>query len=464
MSIILEERIKQCLYCPICHKTLRLFFASNKVWEKPSKRVSLTETDSKVIVKLGNLLLLSGSVEEQWEILYNLTQSPKTKGRNKERMGGAEENEMDCFYILNRILFELRSLYTVPSDRDSKFFAEQILRKISKASYTILQEIYNLECKINSEGDQIAQQKASHANLNKWFNTISEFKVSGTLSRCFSKHTIPEKEYILASKELGDLLKRYCQLNIKGMPTLSYRYCSNKYINRLKGDFKDKFIDCQAAYFLTISEQIPSPKSKASLIGTTSLANNTSPFAEIYEEYLRYAPKHFGNNLKKVMEIQGVEIKDVSSLMETKSPNEISALCGCRTPNRNKQYIHRLARCLLVSDEVLVSGTGKSYGTWKDVLSPDGLNTIKEHIGSRTPKSTEIWTRNQIRDWVNLSDCDFEKLMIDNSEFFLEEPFCAYEIKEDGEIFLDYPSMVKNLLHPEEFEVLKQVLENQKDQ
>lgn len=400
MSAILEERIKRCLYCPICHKTLRLYFLSDNVWRRPSEDISLSENDMKVMKSLGNLLQLNGSMEERWESLCNLTLRPKTNIRGKRKIGDSQESETDCLNILNRILFELKSLYLYKKSSSSQI------------ENNIMNEVRNIISGTGTEND-------------------------------------------LDVKDIRGQFKYYCQLNTKDRPKLQYRYCSQKYQNVLKDTDIKKLYDCQAAYFFEVSKQLPPRKDETKLINAMLFVESETPFWEICEKYLRYAPKHFGRNLMLVMERQGMSANDVSSIMQEKSPNGITALCECKTPKRDKEYIHRLAKCLLVSDEVLISGTGKSYGTWENVLSAEGLNAIKEHEGKQTLRSAEIWTRKQIQDWIN--DSDFENLIANNPEFFAEQPFCAYDMESDEEVPMA-EFMRKNLLHPEEFDLLVQIL------
>lgn len=403
MSAILKERIKRCLYCPICHKTLRLFFSTNNIWYRPSKDISLSEGDSKVIKRLGNLLQINGSIEEQWKTLYNLTLHPKAKVKDEREKEDSREGETDCLNTLNRILFELRPLYPVSNRSD-----------LSQLGYNIMNEISNI---ISSAGTENG----------------------------------------LDVKGLRGQFKYYCQLNTKDMPKLQYRYCSQTYQNVLKDTDIKKLRDCQAAYFLDVSKQLPSGKDETEFINAMFSVGSETPFWEICENYLRYAPKHFGRNLELVMERQGMSVNDISSIMEEKSPNGITALCECKTPKRDKEYIHRLAKCLLVSDEVLISGTGKSYGAWKNVLSEEGLNAIKEHEENQTLRSAKKSARDKIRAWSSLSDYDFENLITDNPQFFAEQPFCAYDMESDEEDSIA-ESMRKNLLHPEEFDLLVQIL------
>lgn len=400
MSAIFEERIKKCLCCPICHKTLRLFLLSDSVWRRPSEDISLSENDMKVIKSLGNLLQLNGSIEEQWKTLYNLTLRPKTKVKDERKREDSQEDETDCLNILNRILFELKSLYLYKKP------------SLSQLENSIMNEVRNI--------------------------------ISGTGT-----------ENGLDMKSIRGQFKYYCQLNTKDRPKLQYRYCSQTYQDVLKGTDIEKLYDCQAAYFFEVSKQLPPGKDETKFINAMFSLESETPFWEICEKYLRYAPKHFGRNLELVMKRQGITANDVSSIMEEKSPSGITALCKCKTPKRDKEYIHRLAKCLLVSDEVLISGTGKSYGTWKNVLSEEGLNTIKEHEGKQTLRSAEIWIRDQIRDWIN--DSDFENLIANSPEFFAEQPFCAYDMESDEDDWIA-ESMRKNLLHPEEFDLLVQIL------
>lgn len=409
MSIDLSERIKQCLYCPVCHKTLRLYysFVKSAYRKYPANGTQFSESDRDSITKLGNLLHVKGSVEKQYEVLHRLMERPK---RNVD-------NELGCLYILNRILFELRQLYGIMDFEDFSAFSGKIMN-----------EIY----------------KVIHGNYpDKTFFSISKNKTNHQeqLSR-------RKKEFI-----------SYCYLNTNGKPKLKYKYCSQEYEDMIK-DSSNKIADCQGAYFLAISQQLDPTENKGEFVDISPLTDTSS--WDICLEYLKHAPKHFGKNLSLVIERQGLSLADVASIMKEKenesSLNTIAALCACKTPRHNKSYLHRLARCLLVSDEVLISGTGESYGNWENVFSSEGMETIKHFKNKKTLKGAERWTRSEIRNWLSLSDSEFETLMLDNPTFFKKEPFCGYEQIADREIIIDVITMRINLLHPEEFNVLAKVL------
>ena len=97
-----------------------------------------------------------------------------------------------------------------------------------------------------------------------------------------------------------------------------------------------------------------------------------------------------------------------------------------------------MSRILLVSEDVLKCGTGKSYGVWKTTDTVDEISEI-----------------------INLSDSDFKKKLIEKN-IYNEQDICVFYKVDDKtkEVYADYEKMFDTAKHQEEIDTLISVLED----
>jgi len=102
-------------------------------------------------------------------------------------------------------------------------------------------------------------------------------------------------------------------------------------------------------------------------------------FWKLYDQL----PTHFGITLRRVMELKGISsstlyylIKEYGS--DTMHPSTMQALMKCVYPERNIEMIPYISRALLVEQAVLMSGYGKSWGTWAYQIDPDFIRRTWE--------------------------------------------------------------------------------------
>lgn len=126
----------------------------------------------------------------------------------------------------------------------------------------------------------------------------------------------------------------------------------------------------------------------------------------------------------------------------------------------------------MVSENVFTCGIGKSYGTWKiainenkneqfknHLLTDEDINTQNKAKQIKTPYIVREKIFNKIKEFIEQTDDNFNKMISENPEFFCEEDICLFTYEKDGKEYYDYELMYKNLLHPEDFDTLLSVLE-----
>ncbi len=206
----------------------------------------------------------------------------------------------------------------------------------------------------------------------------------------------------------GKIIGEYCRIG----KDVSYKYCNpdlaewNDYNNLC--DCRD--IETQS----TASRPFP------------SLERLNSQSQKLVYEFLFSVPKAFGENLSRIMQIQGLSEQDLSTILydtEYKA-NRIQALCQCRTHNQSPEQIKKLARALLVSEDVLYTGRGVIYGNWKKLLNQYEYKDTMETLGERTKKEAKEEMRHIIKEMITQEDDDFERML--SHEFFYKQPCYLY--------------------------------------
>lgn len=110
-------------------------------------------------------------------------------------------------------------------------------------------------------------------------------------------------------------------------------------------------------------------------ISNTSKANNyfdrkkklNSEYQIIIDNYIATAPKHMGNNLTRIMQLQNMSEQDIAKLTDLKA-NKIQSMMRSKTTELNETELTLICRALLISKSLLFTGTGEVYGNWKDIL------------------------------------------------------------------------------------------------
>ena len=107
-------------------------------------------------------------------------------------------------------------------------------------------------------------------------------------------------------------------------------------------------------------------------------------YQEIFWNTYDRTPTNFGANLTAVMEEKNLTANDVFMLIKPYSKNPkmrismIQSMMECNFPNKNIDLIPFIARALLVEESVLLSGIGKSWGTFAYQLDTDFMRIVEK--------------------------------------------------------------------------------------
>ena len=110
-------------------------------------------------------------------------------------------------------------------------------------------------------------------------------------------------------------------------------------------------------------------------------ANLQEVFWSVYDK----APTHFGANLTAIMEEKSMSANDVYMLVKPYSNNPkmrmsvVQSMMSCEYPTSNTNLIPYIARALLIEESVLLTGNGRSWGTFAYQLDTDFLKSTMEN-------------------------------------------------------------------------------------
>ena len=164
-------------------------------------------------------------------------------------------------------------------------------------------------------------------------------------------------------------------------------------------------------------------------------------YRDIVYDFISRIPKSFCDIFTAIVNIQNLSDTNIKQLLyvgKDKFQSSISSLRKSETPKLTRTEIKRLSRILLVSEDVLKCGTGKSYGVWKTTDTVDEISEI-----------------------INLSDSDFKKKLIEKN-IYNEQDICVFYKVDDKtkEVYAEYEKMFDIAKHPEEIDTLISVLED----
>lgn len=116
-----------------------------------------------------------------------------------------------------------------------------------------------------------------------------------------------------------------------------------------------------------------------------------SLFWRVYE----YLPTHFGETLSRIMKLKGVSSSTLFYLIkeygpETLYPSTIRGMMKCIYPEKNLRLIPYICRALLVEESVLLSGSGRSWGTWMYQLDPAFVKSSWEGKKKNLPHEKKV--------------------------------------------------------------------------
>lgn len=454
-----EPKLEKCIGCPVAHIFLKEYVNVKELKEKNNKS-QYQEKIRPIVSCLSNLF------SWEYDVLYDLLIKGVERDRIKTNVyipyteaSFAKEHCLSQIYLITTKIDALLKDSNNPSED---------LEYLDKTSIRILHEIENL---LISNGVDFENERMNE-NEKKWnSNYKKELGIGKT-------HELSEEENNNAQDtyyKFQDILTCYCS-NYKKVT--EYPLCDSTYKNNSTFDNKviNKFVDCNHLTFFKI-KQLGSDNVQGNVENVISKYSTSNQ--KILRMYLEQAPKNFKYILKKLREEQDLSETELARML-FKDGGEKSRIQGwCK--NEQKVYIgnkaneiptEKLARSLLVSEEVLHCGVGKIYGNWgiaikaynnikyhKELLTHEDLNEISRIQYKQQQKPSEKVkdkVYEKINELINQSNEDFESMIFENPEFFLEEDYCVYFDEELG--CYNYDLMYDNLINKDDFRALLSVL------
>lgn len=187
-------------------------------------------------------------------------------------------------------------------------------------------------------------------------------------------------------------------------------------------------------------------------------------YQEIFWNTYDRTPTNFGANLTAVMEEKNLTANDVFMLIKPYSKNPkmrismIQSMMECNFPNKNIDLIPFIARALLVEESVLLSGIGKSWGTFAYQLDTDFMRIVEKQPRGMINKARQE-VRKEITDAIR-TDATLHDYLTEVSN--RENP--VYKQLFAAETINLYPDRLKRLWYLRERETLYTLLTCLEDQ
>lgn len=344
------------------------------------------ETDIGMIEELAEALVIGGTVEEKFDQLKKL--SSNTSFENATDM---------CLVHLQQIIYALRNIYGGKTEED------------------IIERHPNLRSILTNMND-----------LNKHSISSYNTKEAQESLKLFGQREKRENCVKEIAEGINKIFNKYCSL----------LECSYK-INSKSECYLAQVAYCDAENKAEREYKLYSKR----------VERLCSESKQIIQEYIKYAPKKFGQNLKYVMNKQNMSEQDIAMIMNVKV-SDIQSLKECEIPKRKKEDIVLLCKALLISEDVLYKGIGKLYGNWKVLLGKEGVKSVQKLEKTKSINSTKEFIRKEINELINMPDSKFQEMIKDNPVLFHEEQFNLTE----KECFM-------NLLHRDEAYTVLEILE-----
>lgn len=389
------KQIEKCLSCRIGAQVIENY---SEIYAMETCEDKLNQ---KVVEEIAEILELDGTTEEKFKQLKMLSRFQRFE----------EETDM-CLVNLQQIICALRGIFSEAGDETTIDVHPNLTNVLSL---------------------MIASNKKTmrHYDEDKAKETLDLFKQPQKREDTNYIHEIAE-----GIKEIFD---DFC------------RYDKSSYEINSKGECFLKSVDYNHSIWEDESKSNEEYKNYMNRANDLSMEDK-----EIIHGYIKNAPKKFGNNLKLVMERQGMTEQDIAMLIGV-TPSVIQSLEKCEVTVRSKEDIKRLCRALLVSEDVLYNGAGKIYGNWKMLLDKEGIKALQEAEKSLNAHDKKVsamemknFARGKIKELIERDDSEFYQMIKDAPELFCEEDINIYPDEKDG---------FKNLLHKEEAYTLLKVLE-----
>ena len=401
------------------NKKLEPFIKGRNTWEVRKAvicRLLKEEQGSGIVEELSGLLGIRGSVEEKYEVLRGLS-SMGEYGNTDFRAGDfVEEKSVICLTNLPSILMEIKEFYVENEiEMETKRYNSH-KRHILSAMHEI-----NKKCVDKSE----YETEMCERSLKLFWKRIGQDDV----------------EKMMEFREgLLHIFQTFCY------------GCGRKEFGIKKGR------RCEAETFLRVMRDSglgDGVEERGEFYRRLALLSGRSK--EIMAGYVQNAPKKFGSTLRTVMNEQGIDKDEMARIINpyVKGKNiggkDIAGYMNADMPKAQtwESVVPSLCKALLISEDVLYKGHGKSYGSWGGFQDDEGLEEIGRVTGIKDDKGRKNLLDKIISNIVGMEEGKFRELAREYADIFREEDYYAYS---DRECF-------DNLLHKEDAFALLEVLE-----
>lgn len=442
----------KCLACPVAHHFISEYSNFYSYYRNKFKSKKPDESFNTLNSILSTLGAEQSSVEDMRSIKFD-TEIKRT----------IETNHECCFN-------NIRSIVTLTKElmySSEEYFIS--LEQIGKQGVKVIAEIEQLlkENEIKSGAEPLTEEEKA------WSEKFCE--------HFENDHEKAEDIYL----KLSDIFLTYTD----NVNRIEYKRCSRIHADTpICSDINfDDLKDCfaQPAYSTDYSNESLIPYSKLTIRNI-----------EILQTYLKKAPKKFSYIFNQILnrfdKEERLSASDISYLLYGDNAHRsiYSNYKNGKESERTqetKEPLKKLARVLLVSEEVLSCGIGKIYGTWKSAISEntnylfqygdnhtkgllsqeeiDEFNSKEKSRSHRISDPTKEKIYQNIKKLISQTDDDFYAMIREYSDnedesknFFRIENFNAFFYEEGGELFFDYQAMYDQLLEPKSFDVLLSVL------
>jgi hypothetical protein len=405
MKTNVEIKINQCMSCPFAHQVISdysLFYSDYVEYDKNKKPYD--EDFKSEVRNISEMFNFKGNFDEQLSFILNFSKKKTNRDIHKK----LDIEFVDCVENLHRIIKSVAVLFNDSSDgefyiEDWQKYTVEVIGKIK--SLLEDDESYCSDKCINAAWSRIKKLKDHYDNGDNC--SLDQ------LNSIYNKYK--------------NILTDYCNTPIN---SLKYEYSSSN---------DSRFRNCQCENFLNCVE-----KYDGSAVWDFSyqrIDKLKAEYRDIVYDFISRIPKSFCDIFTAIVNIQNLSDTNIKQLLyvgKDKFQSSISSLRKSETPKLTRTEIKKLSRILLVSEDVLKCGTGKSYGVWKTTDTVDEISEI-----------------------INLSDSDFKKKLIEKN-IYNEQDICVFYKVDDKtkEVYADYEKMFDTAKHQEEIDTLISVLED----
>lgn len=441
ITMSFEKEIKRCLACPFANQIISdyyIFYQEYKIYDleiKNGKRKKDKKLPEEITLPACNIytaLQVKGSPEEKIKYLISLAND---KLKDEYILDGLEDNGATtaCVFTLHKIFANLKIIF------EGKLEDIEILNKQNENVINIVNSFLKEQGIIKREFNLYYDEKLNQEGYKAKWNDYNKIVCA----------------YTSASPK---------NLKFKYINPLLIKYVSDKDIHC------EELINCEPQLFLDNLENYCPNTFIAYRINSL---NET--YLEIIQKFMFDVPKKLTYTLSCLKILQNLSYKEIGELLWNKK--EITARpiqSYCENENRNvpDEEIKRLAKILLVSEDVLRKGYGKIYADWDEILGQQETLKILNEILKEENKTEQSTSKtDKIRLLLNQSEENLDKIIKPHeedinlylrkfSEEELKDEYVTTEnIDEHLKYYYDYEKILQTAKHPEEIYVLISVLE-----